>query len=224
MVRLINDKNLKYICESAYFILRLQEKFTYLKNYNHPKDGAYIFAMWHENQFLVHGINNRDKLSILISNSIDGQIVAYVCEKWGFNVIRGSSGKKGSVESTMQMISRLKAGESVAIMIDGPHGPLHKVKNGAIKVAQMSGMPIVPVHWYSPQRTFIHLPSWDKMKTPFGKCNILNIYGEPIFVKHDADETEINAVKENIKQQLFEMEHKAPELYKEALKNNLWEK
>lgn len=52
----------------------------------------------------------------------------------------------------MQMLSRLKEGECVGIMVDGPNGPLHKVKNGAIKLAQMSGAPIVPAHWYSPQK------------------------------------------------------------------------
>ena len=204
--------------------MRFQEIFTNVQEYNNPNLKPCIYAMWHANQFLVHGLEDKANTSILVSNSIDGEVVARAVEKWGFKVVRGSSGKKGAVESTMQMLSRLKNGECVGIMVDGPQGPLHKVKNGAVKLAQMSGAPIVPAHWYSPQKTFINLPSWDKMKTPFGKCNILNIYGEPISVKHDADETEINAVKENIKQQLFEMEHKAPELYKEALKNNLWEK
>lgn len=222
MVRLINDSNIKILTNTAYSILRLQEKFTSIQNYNYPEYEPCIFAMWHANQFLVHGINNREKLSILISNSIDGQIVADVSEKWGFQVIRGSSGKKGAIESTMQMITKLKQGENVAIMVDGPHGPLHKVKNGVIKIAQMSGAPIIPVTWYSPQKTFINLPSWDKMKTPLGKCNILNIYGEPIFVKPDIDEQEIQSIRENIKNQLINIDNKADAIYKEALSKNLW--
>ena len=224
MVRLINDSNIKLLTNSVYSILRLQEKFTHIENYNHPENPACIFAMWHANQFLVHGIKNREKLSILISNSIDGQIVADVCENWGFKVVRGSSGKKGSVESTMQMISRLKEGESVAIMVDGPHGPLHRVKNGVIKLAQMSGAPIIPVTWFSPQKTFINLPSWDKMKTPFGKCNILNIYGNPIYISQDATEEELVSVKEKIKSELENLDKTAPDNYEEALKNNLWGK
>ena len=224
MVRLINDSNLKIITNTAYKILRLQEKFTHIENHNHPINPPCIFAMWHANQFLVHGIKDRKNLSILISNSIDGHIVANVCENWGFKVVRGSSGKKGSVESTMQMLTRLKEGESVAIMVDGPHGPLHKVKNGAVKLAQMSGAPIIPSHWYSPQKTFISLPSWDKMKTPFGKCKILNLYGEPIYVKADATNEELAEARENIKKQLLELEEKAPEIYNEAKKQKLWDK
>lgn len=224
MVRIINGKNVKSLAHITYKILRLQEKFTHIEEFNNPEISPCIYALWHANQFLVHGIRNREKLSILISTSIDGEIVAEVCEKWGFKVVRGSSGKKGAVESTMQMLTRLKEGECVAIMVDGPHGPLHKVKNGAVKLAQMSGAPIVPVYWFSSQKTFISLPSWDKMKMPFGKCNILNIYGKPIYVKETATDEELFAVKEDIKNQLFEIEQKAPEYYNEALKQKLWNK
>lgn len=224
MVRLINDKNVKYVANFAYSVMHIQEFFTHIKSYNKPKVQPCIYAMWHKNQFLVYGIEDKAHLNIQISTSLDGEIVAGVVEKMGFKVVRGSAEKRGAVSSTMQMISRLNAGECVAIMVDGPHGPLHKVKNGAVKLAQKTGAPIVPVHWYSPQKTFISLPSWDKMKTPFGDCNILNVYGDPIYVKPDTTDEELIKARENIKEQLFALEAKAPELYKDAVKNKLWRK
>ena len=62
------------------------------------------------------------------------------------------------------------------------------------------------------------------MKTPLGFCNILNIYGEPVYVKPDATEEDINKVKEKIKASLEELEKNAPELYNEAKKQGLWKK
>ena len=224
MVRLINDGNIDFLANTAYRLMRLQEIFTHIHEYNNPNIKPCIYAMWHANQFLVHGLEDKAHTSILVSNSIDGEVVARAVEKWGFKVVRGSSGKKGAVESTMQMLSRLKEGECVGIMVDGPSGPLHKVKNGAIKLAQMSGAPIVPAHWYSPQKTFISLPSWDKMKTPFGDCKILNLYGTPVYVKQDASDEELSSAKENIRTQLLELEVKAPEIYEEAKKQKLWDK
>lgn len=224
MVRLINDGNIDFLANTAYRLMRLQEIFTHIHEYNNPNIKPCIYAMWHANQFLVHGLEDKAHTSILVSNSIDGEVVARAVEKWGFKVVRGSSGKKGAVESTMQMLSRLKEGECVGIMVDGPSGPLHKVKNGAIKLAQMSGAPIVPAHWYSPQKTFISLPSWDKMKTPFGDCKILNLYGTPVYVRQDASDEELSSAKENIRTQLLELEAKAPEIYEEAKKQKLWGK
>lgn len=224
MVRLINDSNIDFLANTAYRLMRFQEIFTNVQEYNNPDLKPCIYAMWHANQFLVHGLEDKAHTSILVSNSIDGEVVARAVEKWGFKVVRGSSGKKGAVESTMQMLSRLKNGECVGIMVDGPQGPLHKVKNGAVKLAQMSGAPIVPAHWYSPQKTFISLPSWDKMKTPLGLCNILNLYGEPIYVKENATNDELIEARENIRTQLLDLEAKAPEIYSEAKKQKLWDK
>ena len=224
MVRLINDKNIDLLANTVYTMMRLQEKFTHIYEYTNPNIAPCIYVMWHANQFLVHGIEDKAHLSILISNSIDGEIVARAVEKWGFKVVRGSSNKKGAVESTMQMLNRLKNGECVGIMIDGPSGPLHKVKNGAIKLAQMSGAPIIPAFWYSPQKTFVSLPSWDKMKTPLGDCNILNLYGEPIYVTKDASNEELAQSRENVKIALLDLEAKAPEIYNEAKKQKQWKK
>ena len=224
MVRLINDSNIDFLANTAYRLMGLQEIFTHIHEYNNPNLKPCIYAMWHANQFLVHGLEDKANTSILVSNSIDGEVVARALEKWGFKVVRGSAGKKGAVESTMQMLTRLKNGECVGIMVDGPHGPLHKVKNGAVKLAQMSGAPIVPAHWYSPQKTFINLPSWDKMTTPLGDCKILNLYGEPIYVNENATDEELSTAKENIRTQLLNLEAKAPEIYNEAKKQKLWDK
>lgn len=224
MVRLINDGNIDFLANCAYKLMRLQEYFTHIKDYNNPNLSSCVYVMWHANQFLIHGIEDKAHTSVLISNSIDGEVIARAVEKWGFKVVRGSAGKKGAVESTMQMLTRLKDGESAAIMVDGPHGPLHKVKNGAVKLAQKSGKPIVPVHWYCPQINFINLPSWDKMTTPFGDCNILNLYGNPIYVKPDATDEEFSQVKEQIKTVLLDLEAKAPEIYEEAKQQGLWKK
>lgn len=224
MVRLINDSNIDIIANAVYSMMRLQEIFTHIKDYNNPNLKSCIYVMWHANMCLIHGIEDKAHTSVLISNSIDGEVIARAVEKWGFKVVRGSTNKKGAVESTMQMLARLKDGESVAIMVDGPSGPLHKVKNGALKLAQKSGKPIVPIHWYCPQFNFVHLPSWDRMTTPLGDCKILNVYGEPLYIKADADDEEINRVREQIKTTLLDLEAKAPELYKEAKKQGLWEK
>ena len=131
MVKLINEKNIDILANIAYSMMHVQKSFTHIYEYNNPKIYPCIYVMWHANQFLVYGIEDKAHLSILISNSKDGEIVARAVAKMGFKVVRGSSGKKGAVESTMQMLRRLKDGECVGIMVDGPSGPLHKVKNGA---------------------------------------------------------------------------------------------
>lgn len=218
MVRIINNNNVGAFSNLAYALMKCQEVFTHIENYNHPDVQPCVYVMWHQNQFCIHGIPNRSKLGVLISTSLDGEIIARVCEKWGFIVCRGSAGRKGAVSSLLKMIDLIKDGNSMSIMVDGPRGPLHKVKGGAITLARDTGVPIVPVHWYSEDFTFVKFPSWDKMSSPVGDCKILNIYGEPIYVGDKTDEQ----VAQEIKDSLYNLEENAKEFYAEARRQKLW--
>ena len=64
----------------------------------------------------------------------------------------------------------------------------------------------------------------DSMKTPFGDCKILNIYGNPIYVKPEATSEELALVKDEVKTQLLKLEDIAPEIYNEAKKQKKWKK
>ena len=176
--------------------------------------------MWHSNQFLVHGFKNKQNVSILISNSLDGDIVSYVSERWGFKVKRGSSGKKGSITATKQLYDELIKGESIAVMVDGPRGPYHEVKKGAAALSIETGVPIVPVNWYSEDRTFKEMNSWDKMKFPLGSCRIMNLYAKPIYPENKSEEE----LQTEIKNSLIELENISPQKYKEAKEAGLWSK
>lgn len=60
--------------------MKVQELFTYIVEIDNPKLTPCIYAMWHENQFCSHGLPDRKNVNIFISNSLDGEIIARVCE------------------------------------------------------------------------------------------------------------------------------------------------
>lgn len=220
MVRLINRKNIKFISWGIYKLLKIQEMMTYLKNIDYPELDQYIYVTWHSNQFIVHGFKDKNKTSILISNSLDGDIVSYVAQNWGFKTKRGSTGRKGAIAATKQLYEELKNGENVVITVDGPRGPYHEVKKGAISLSMDTGVPIVPVDWYSEDKTFKEMNSWDKMRFPLGPCRIVNVYGKPIYPQGKTEEELLKEVKNS----LDELEKISPQKFKEAIESGLWEK
>ncbi len=222
MVRLLDGENVDKVANLVYRILRLQEFFTRIIEVNHPKiEGPRIYAMWHCHQMCIHGVQNRSILNVLISRSRDGEIIAKTVEQWGFKTIRGSKGKKGAVEASMQMLSALKNGENCAMMVDGPKGPPRVVKEGVIKIAKLAGVPIIPIYWYSADFTFVKFPSWDKLRMPVFITNLINIYGEPIYVGKDTDE---ELARQQLQASLEDIEKKAPEAYKEVYKWGLFKR
>lgn len=224
MVRLINEKNIWILQKVLLAYMKFQESRTHIVGINQKNYRPCIYAMWHSDQFCVYGLQDKAKVNILISTSFDGEIISYAAKGIGFSTVRGSSGKKGAVESSMQMLEKLNNGEVVAIMVDGPGGPYHTVKNGVIKLARMSGVPIVPVCWYSEDKTFHTIPTWDKMTFPVGNARIVNLYGEPIYIPKDLPDEQIAEKKKLIKDTLEDLQQKVPGIYREALENKLWEK
>ena len=211
------QKNLKkyvpIISTALYFLFRIWEFFVSFKSENYPaNDKKVIFALWHHDQLCLDGISNRDKLNILISKSIDGEIIARVVERMGFKTVRGSynrAGKdKGGKEATFELISRLNNGENIAVTVDGPSGPLHQVKNGVIKIAKLTGAPIIPVVWYSKSRFLSSLPTWDKLRIPLWFLKSVNIYGDPIYVPETATKDDENKIKEQLRTALIKLEQK----------------
>lgn len=222
MVRLINNKNVIVLKKAINGYMQFQKHYTHIVEVNNKNLTPCIYVMWHSDQFCVYGIEDKAHLSILISTSFDGDMVAYACEGLGFKTVRGSTGKRGAIESTLKMVELLDAGECVAIMVDGPNGPLHSVKNGAVRLAKMSGAPIVPVGWYCPQWNFVNLPSWDKMTAPIGDVKILNLYGEPIYVPKDLPQDREVEIRNQIKSALEDIQKRLPTEYEEAKKKKLW--
>jgi lysophospholipid acyltransferase (LPLAT)-like uncharacterized protein len=111
-----------------------------------------------------------------------------------------------------------------AIMVDGPKGPAEVVKEGVIKIAKLSGKPIVPLCWYSSNFNWIKLPSWDGLRMPILDVRLINLYGEPIYVPEDADEIAIEEIRLKLQNSLKELDARIPEEYNKTYWNGLWKR
>ena len=216
MVRLFEDDAAKKVAKLIYAIFHMQEMFTHIVRVDFPNVTPCIYAMWHRNQMSVYGHPNIGKLNVMVSRSKDGEMIADVIEHMGFKTIRGSKGKEGAVEASMQLIDALKNGEDGAMMVDGPKGPPEKAKDGVIKLAKMAGVPIVPVSWYSANFTWLKFPSWDGLRMPLFRTNLVNLYGKPIYVSENDD---IKEKTKELQDSLDDLEKRIPEAFKEVF---LW--
>ena len=225
MVRVVDNKNVGTLANLVLGFFNFQKHFTHIIPVDFPDCGPCLYAMWHHQQCLIYGFPNKEKTNVMVSRSKDGEIVAYAIENaFGFKTIRGSKARSGAVEGTMKMIEALKSGEYGAIMVDGPRGPLHVVKNGAIKIAKHAGVPIVPVVWHSTNFNLFKLPSWDKLEMPFCDVRLINLYGKPIYVPADGDDENDEKIRMELQNSLLELLDRVPEEYEKVYWHGLWKK
>ena len=222
MVRLLNKDSTKYLALLVRGFFKFQEPFTHIIEVNHPDLDSCLYAMWHGNQCCIYGFKDKSTVSVLVSKSKDGDVVARGIKPMGFKLVRGSKGRQGAIEASKQMIEALKNGERCAMMVDGPRGPARIVKDGVIKIAKLSGKPIVPVCWYSTNFNWIKLPSWDGLRMPICDVRLINLYGKPIYVAEDADDDAIEKARLELQSSLEELDKRIPEEYEKVYWHGLW--
>jgi lysophospholipid acyltransferase (LPLAT)-like uncharacterized protein len=121
----------------------------------------------------------------LISPSIDGTAPAMLVEKVGGVVIRGSSTHTGARALRDYYETIVKKLVSPAITPDGPKGPLHEFKPGAIMLSQITGKPILPIAIAAARA--IRFRTWDAFELPLPFSRIAIVYGEPVKVGRATD-------------------------------------
>jgi lysophospholipid acyltransferase (LPLAT)-like uncharacterized protein len=153
-----------------------------------PRRSPVIFCLWHNRlaiSMIVHRRHPR-KLAALVSASRDGALLSAVLGIFGVENARGSTSRRGP-QAMLELTSLAALGYDLAVTPDGPKGPRYVVQQGVISLAQVTGLPIIPVSCIT--RRKICLKSWDRFQIPlpFSRCEV--ILKEPIVVPREASET-----------------------------------
>lgn len=169
----------------------------------------YVFAGWH-GQSLVPAVFFR-KLGyyVIISHSRDGEIQNGIFSRFGFRVIRGSSGR-GGVKALIDSVKVLKEGARMALTPDGPRGPSGVVQDGIIVMSQKSGVGIVPVGvaaipcW--------RVRTWDRYLVPCPFARTVLLFGEPIYVDAKANREELELARLKLQTEIHRTQAEAERL------------
>jgi hypothetical protein len=104
----------------------------------------YILAFWHAHLLMMLHSRYRRPISVLISQSRDGEIIARVFDYYDVESARGSS-TRGGTAALRDLLRAARDGKNIVFTPDGPKGPPRIAKEGVVVAAQATGLPIVPV-------------------------------------------------------------------------------
>lgn len=167
--------------------------------------GTYAPCYWHQQHILctsmIRGwIRRGFRASFLISASVDGDVPARIARAWGAEVIRGSANQTGALV-LRDMHETLRRGVSVVTTADGPVGPQYEFKPGAVLIARIAGVPLVPLACAADRAW--HLRRWDRFMIPKPFARVALAVGEPVAVPSDAPLDRIEAYRARMQQALM---------------------
>ena len=104
------------------------------------------------------------------------------------------------MQAFRKMVKCIQLGESIAITPDGPKGPKEKVKEGIIKLAQITDTSIIPL--VSAKNKFNLINSWYSFVIPYPFSKGVYSFGKPINVKKKINEEELEFVRQNLENEI----------------------
>jgi lysophospholipid acyltransferase (LPLAT)-like uncharacterized protein len=166
-----------------------------------------IFCVWHNRLALClevyrlhfRNIGRQTRLAAMVSASKDGGMLARVLELYDVQPARGSTSRRGR-QALLELLRWAGRGYDLAITPDGPRGPCYVVQDGIITLAQVSGLPIVPVSYSLAWK--IQMKSWDRFQIPlpFTKC-VMRLT-PPITVPRELDDEAREKLRQEVEARL----------------------
>lgn len=168
--------------------------------------GGKIFAGWHGQTFLP-AIYFRDKgVWTIISLSRDGEMQNRIFKRFGFNIIRGSTGRNG-IRAAVEAMRKLKEGCSLAFTPDGPRGPTRQIQDGVLHMAQKTGAAIIPCG-NSAKRAW-RAKSWDRYMIPKVRSKAVLIFGPPIYIEPGSGEVGLQEARAKLEAEINRLQNQA---------------
>jgi hypothetical protein len=168
--------------------------------------GPAVYCVWHNRLALsmiaydfVKRHNRTPGLAAMVSASKDGGFLTGILECFRVQPVRGSTSRRGP-QALRELTTWARRGYDLAITPDGPRGPLYVVQDGVMSLAQLTGLPIVPVTYNLAWK--IQVKSWDRFQIPlpFSRCEM--IFEKPIVVPREVTEAEREKLRVELESKL----------------------
>ena len=169
--------------------------------------GPAIFCFWHNRLASCIKIYEACRkphvsgrgMAALVSASRHGAFLAGMLEWFGVQPVRGSSSRRGP-QAMLELVTWAERGYDLTMTPDAPRGPCYVLQDGAMPLAQVTGLPVVPVAINVGWK--LCAKSWDRFQIPlpFARCEV--IIGRVTRVPAEATDAEREALRQQLEGEL----------------------
>lgn len=165
-----------------------------------------IVVFWHGKYLALCALLRGRRVCVFSSSSHRGSLVADICRRFGYVPVQIPDEHRD--EKLVFMKETIGDFAAAGIAVDGPVGPYHLVKHGAVRLASELGYAIVPVS-FAARRTHVLAQRWDKMEMPKLFSRVCTVVGEPIEIPKPLSEAAVHDWSERLHEVLEEIDARA---------------
>ncbi len=136
----------------------------------------------------------------MVSASNDGAFLVEILRAFDIEPVRGSTSRRGR-QALLELSRKVKEGLHLGITPDGPRGPCYEIQDGILSLAQLTGLPIVPLGCRAKLK--LHFKSWDRFQLPWPLTRCDMVFGEPLEVPRKANGEQRSMLRKELKRRMM---------------------
>lgn len=169
-----------------------------------------ILAHWHGDELALLHIVSKYNIATMVSTSKDGELMNSLIKRLGGQTSRGSS-TRGGVRALKGLIKLLRSGNMTSVAVDGPKGPIFKVKPGIFELSRLANGYIVPLAACSTSSISFE-KAWNKTFLPKPFAKIVVVLGKPHNPIEKKEDTKSIKLGESLGQDITDTKHQASKI------------
>jgi hypothetical protein len=174
-------------------------------------DGRQVLAVfWHGKYLPLFPLAKGKHAVVITINSFRGRVIGEICKRFGYRPVLLPV--DANAHGFPALVDQVKGNASlIALALDGPTGPFHRIRSGALTLSAVHGVVLAPIGVAS-SRKIVMRSRWDRQEAPLPFSRVAVAVGDRIELHHKLDEVGAMPMEEIVRQAMDAVERQASEL------------
>ena len=170
--------------------------------------GRQVLAVfWHGKYLPLFPLAKGKHAVVITINSFRGRVIGEICKRFGYRPVLLPA--DANAHGLPALVDQVKGNASLlALALDGPTGPLHRIRSGALTLSAVHGVVLAPVGVANSHKVVMR-SRWDKQEAPLPFSRIAVAVGEMVDLSQDGDRLDIKQLEQIVREKMDSVEREA---------------
>ncbi len=169
-----------------------------------------VAVFWHGKYLPLFPLAKGKHAIVITVNSFRGRVIGEICKRFGYRpVLLPADTKAHGFPALLQQVK--ENARLIALALDGPSGPYHRIRAGALKLSALHGVKLAPVGIAS-SRKIVMTSRWDHQEAPLPFSRVALAVGDVIDLSEHVDDGGNARLEEIVRQGMEAVEREAQDI------------
>lgn len=142
-----------------------------------------VAVFWHGKYLPLFPLAKGKHAIVITVNSFRGRVIGEICKRFGYRPVLLPT--EANAHGFPALVEQVREGAGlIALALDGPTGPYHRIRSGALKLSALHGVVLAPVGVASSHKIVLR-SRWDKQEAPLPFSRVAVAVGDVIDLSRD---------------------------------------